>query len=129
MAHRLKPLAEQVIVITGASSGIGLCTARMAAERGASVVLAARSDAVLDEVVQELSNKGARALACAVDVADRQQVQEVAARAIAEFGRIDTWVNDAGVSIYARIDEVNEADARRLFDTNFWGVFNGSLAA
>jgi len=129
MAHRLKPLAEQVIVITGASSGIGLCTARMAAERGASVVLAARSDAVLDEVVQALSKNGAKALACTVDVADRQQVQDVAARAIAEFGRIDTWVNDAGVSIYARLDEVSEADARRLFDTNFWGVFNGSLAA
>ena len=129
MAHRLKPLAEQVIVITGASSGIGLCTARMAAERGASVVLAARSDAVLDALVQELSSNGAKALACTVDVADRQQVQDVAARAIAEFGRIDTWVNDAGVSIYARLDEVSEADARRLFDTNFWGVFNGSLAA
>ncbi len=129
MAYRLKPLAEQVIVITGASSGIGLCTARMAAERGASVVLAARSDAVLDDVVQALSKNGAKALACAVDVADRQQVDDVAARAIAEFGRIDTWVNDAGVSIYARIDEVSEADARRLFDTNFWGVFNGSLAA
>lgn len=129
MANGLKPLAEQVIVITGASSGIGLCTARMAAERGASVVLAARSDAVLDALVQELSANGAKALACTVDVADRQQVQDVAARAIAEFGRIDTWVNDAGVSIYARIDEVSEADARRLFDTNFWGVFNGSLAA
>ncbi|MBB1600431.1 SDR family oxidoreductase [Variovorax sp. UMC13] len=129
MAHRLKPLAEQVIVITGASSGIGLCTARMAARRGASVVLAARSKEVLEEVVHELSVSGAKALACGADVADRRQVEEVAARAIAEFGRIDTWVNDAGVSIYARLDEVSEADGRRLFDTNFWGVFNGSLAA
>ena len=129
MAHRLKPLADQVIVITGASSGIGLCTARMAAARGASVVLSARSQEVLEHVVQELSTSGARALACAADVADRQQLEDVAARAIAKFGRIDTWVNDAGVSIYGRLDEVSEADGRRLFDTNFWGVFNGSLTA
>jgi short-subunit dehydrogenase len=56
-------------------------------------------------------------------------MEEVAARAITEFGRVDTWVNDAGVSIYARLDEVTEADGRRLFDTNFWGRLNGSLAA
>ena len=56
-------------------------------------------------------------------------MQRVAVEAMTHFGRIDTWVNDAGVSIYGRLDEVSEADSRRLFDTNFWGVVNGSLVA
>src|SRR5262249_37640028 len=61
--------------------------------------------------------------------ADRDQVDRVAEAAIDRFGTIDTWVNNAGVSIYGRLDEVTEADSRRVFETNFWGVYNGSLAA
>jgi short-subunit dehydrogenase len=63
------------------------------------------------------------------DVADRDQVQAIADAAMAAFGRIDTWVNNAGVSIYGRLDEVTESDSRRLFDVNFWGIVNGSLVA
>ncbi|HZN67251.1 MAG TPA: SDR family oxidoreductase [Tepidisphaeraceae bacterium] len=63
------------------------------------------------------------------DVADRQQVERVARAAVERFGRIDTWVNNAGLGLYGRLDEVSEADSRRLFDANFWGVVNGSLAA
>jgi short-subunit dehydrogenase len=63
------------------------------------------------------------------DVADRAALQKAARRALDEYGRIDTWVNDAGVSIYGRLDEVSDEDSRRLFETNFWGVVNGSLIA
>jgi short-subunit dehydrogenase len=124
-----KPLHDQVIVITGASSGIGLCTALLAAERGAKLVLAARSEGALENLVDEVTQFGTDAISVIADVGDREQVEAIADAAIAQFGRIDTWINDAGVSIYGRLDEVEEEDSRRLFDTNFWGVVNGSLAA
>lgn len=129
MSNFLKPIDQQVIVITGASSGIGLATAVLAASHGARVVIAARSEDVLADVVNELVAAGAQAAYVVADVADREQVDRIANAAISRFGRIDTWVNDAGVSIYGRLEEVEEEDSRRLFDTNFWGVVNGSLAA
>lgn len=129
MPIKLKPIEAQVIVITGASSGIGLATAIKAAKRGAKVVLAARSDDTLESVARELASRGGDAVAVRCDVSVRADVEALAAKAIESFGRIDTWVNDAGVSIYGRLDEVSDEDSRKLFDTNFWGVVHGSLAA
>lgn len=129
MSVKLKPIDEQVIVITGASSGIGLATVELAAARGAQLVLAARSEEALKAIVDEVNARGGEAIYIVADVGDRSQVEQIAARALAHFGRIDSWVNDAGGSIYGRIEEVSEQDSRRLFDTNFWGVVNGSLAA
>ncbi|MDP9899594.1 SDR family oxidoreductase [Variovorax ginsengisoli] len=129
MASHLRPLAEQIIVLTGASSGIGLCTAQLAAERGARLVLVARSGDVLEQLVAEIAANGGTAIAAIADVADRAQMDEVARIAIAEFGRIDTWINNAGVSVYGRLDQVMDEDHRKIFETNFWGVVNGSLAA
>lgn len=129
MSSSLKPLAQQVMVITGASSGIGLATALDAARAGARVVLAARSGDVLEAIVATLASQGHEAICVHADVAERAQVERVAATAIERFGRIDTWANVAGITIYGRVDEVSEADARRLFDVNFWGMVNGSLAA
>lgn len=126
MATKLKKLADQVIVITGASSGIGLATAEEAVKRGAKVVLAARSKQTLDTVAARL---GANALAVECDVAEQGQVEALARAAVARFGRIDTWVNDAGTGMYGRLDASPDADARRVFDVNFWGVVNGCRAA
>jgi len=125
----LLPLDQQVIVITGASSGIGLCTALLAAERGACVVLAARSASTLKDVATVIRDAGGQALAVPTDVTDRDMVEALAGAAVNEYGRIDTWVNGAGVAIYGRLEEVDEDDSRRLFDINFWGLVNGSLAA
>lgn len=125
----LKPLGQQVVVITGASSGIGLATARMAARAGAKLVLSARSEQTLNSIAQGIRDSGGEAIACVADVGDRAQVETVAQAALERFGHIDTWINDAGVAIYGKLWVASEEDNRRLFDTNFWGVVNGSLAA
>jgi short-subunit dehydrogenase len=129
MTHALKPLEEQVIVITGASSGIGLATALTAAKRGAKVVLSARSEDTLAKVAEQIRSAGGHAAHVVADVGRFEQVQAIAQEAMQRFGRVDTWVNDAAVSIYGRLEEVSLEDSRRLFDTNFWGVVYGSLVA
>ena len=129
MAVHHKPLDQQVMVLTGASSGIGLCTAILAAERGARLVLVARSEDTLQRLVEQIESNGGEAIYVVADVADREQMLHVAQAAVDQYGRIDTWVNDAGVSSYSRLDKISEADSRRIFDTNFWGVVNGSLIA
>ncbi|KAB1073474.1 SDR family oxidoreductase [Methylobacterium planeticum] len=123
---RRKPLREQVIVVTGASSGIGLVTARMAADRGARVVLAARSEAVLARVAEEL---GDRAVHVVADVGRLEDVQAIADKAVATFGGFDTWVNVAGLTVYGPLREIAYEDHERLIQTNLWGTVNGSLVA
>jgi NAD(P)-dependent dehydrogenase (short-subunit alcohol dehydrogenase family) len=125
----LKPVGEQVIVITGASSGIGLATAEMAARRGARVVLTSRDAVDLEQAVERIRAEGGQAIHVAADVADFDAVKRVAAAATREYGGFDTWVNNAGVSIYGRLQDVGLMDARRLFETNYWGVVHGTLAA
>jgi len=83
----------------------------------------------LNDVVQKINSAGGEAIAVEVDVANRDQVQQAADAAISRFGRIDTWVNNAGVAIYGRLHEVSDEDNRRLFETNFWGLVYGSLIA
>jgi short-subunit dehydrogenase len=129
MGISLKPLNEQVIVITGASSGIGLATARAAAKKGAKLLLASRNKEALTEIEQQLSAEGGNVKHIVADVGKREEIQKISDAAIEHFGGFDTWVNNAGVSIYGRLEEVSDEDHHRLFDTNFWGVVYGSLVA
>jgi short-subunit dehydrogenase len=129
MTFKLKKLAEQVVVITGASSGIGLVTARLAAKRGARVVLNARNAEALREVTDEINAQGRKAIYVAGDVGKFEDVQKIAESAIQHFGGFDTWVNNAGVSIYGPILDQSLADHRQLFETNYWGVVHGSMVA
>jgi len=129
MRMRLKKLKDQVIVITGASSGIGLTTAEMAAERGARVVLNARSEADLGAAVARIRQNGGRATYVAGEVADEETMELLARQAVDEFGALDTWVNNAGIGLYGRLEDVAMADKRRLFEVNFWAVVNGCKVA
>lgn len=126
---KLRRIDEQVMVITGATSGIGLTTARMAADQGAQLMLIARNEDALKRLTDEINLNGRRAIYHAADVADEGSLRAAAEKTIREFGRIDTWVNNAGGSIYGRIMDVSIADLRRVFETNVWGVVYGSRIA
>lgn len=129
MKAELKKIDRQVVVITGASSGIGLATAQAAAKAGAKLMLISRNGEALEKIAQNLVDGGADIRWAVADVADEPALAQAAAMAIEQFGRIDTWINNAGVSIFGTNEEVSREDQRRLFETNFWGVVNGSLIA
>lgn len=115
-------------MITGASSGIGRATALAFARQGASVVVAARREGPLHEVATQSQNLGAQALAVPTDVTDEAQVQELARRAIANFGRIDVWVNNAAVTMFAPFEEAPPDAFRRVIETNLFGYIYGTRA-
>ncbi|WP_226011023.1 SDR family oxidoreductase [Halomicrobium salinisoli] len=129
MTPDLRSVEDQVIVITGATSGIGLTTARMAARRGARLVLVARSEDALDDLTHEISEAGGEAVYVATDVSDPEAAGQIVAVAEETYGGFDTWVNGAAQFIYGRLDEVPVNDMREQFETNVWGLLYGSLAA
>jgi NADP-dependent 3-hydroxy acid dehydrogenase YdfG len=129
MSVKLKRVEDQVIVITGATSGIGLATAREAARRGARLVLAARNEEDLAKLAVEIEADGGSALAVPTDVADRDAMDNLRGLALQKFGRIDTWVNNAGISIYGKLRDIDPVEGKRLFDVNFWGVVHGCRSA
>ena len=129
MRVKLKPVAEQVIVITGGSSGNGLATAREAVRRGAAVVLAARNKAALDKIARELRSEGGRVAVCAQDVAAEGSAERIAQAAIDAFGGFDTWVNDAAVTSYGTLEQLGVDEQRRILDVNYFGMLQGCLTA
>jgi NAD(P)-dependent dehydrogenase (short-subunit alcohol dehydrogenase family) len=129
MSIRLKPVEQQVIILTGATSGIGLATAHALADRGARLVLVARNSEALEKVADECRERGGEAVPVTADVGRFDDLERVAQTAIERFGGFDTWINNAGVAIYGTCEDVPLEDHRRLFDTNYWGVVHGSLIA
>lgn len=117
-----------VAIVTGASSGIGMETALALARRGFAVVLAARRAERLAEVARRCQAAGGAAVAAATDVASQRQVEDLVAGAVDRFGRVDVMVNNAGHGVFARVHETTDAQMRRIFDVNFFGVFYGCKA-
>jgi len=118
-----------VVVVTGASRGIGRAAARLFAEHGASVVLAARQREALLTVVAECEQLGGRALAVPTDVADAGAVEELARRAEERFGRIDVWINNAVLLAFGRLEDVQSEANRRVVEANLLGYIHGAQAA
>src|SRR4029450_6267909 len=124
-----KPLSEQVLVVTGASSGLGRAIARLAGERGAKVVVTARNEEALDNCVAEIERSGSEAVAVAGDIADRAAVERGVETAVERFGWLDTYVANAIVTVYAEAERLEEDELRRVWDVNFFGVVQGYWAA
>jgi short-subunit dehydrogenase len=122
-------MKDKVVVVTGASSGIGRATAHAFAKRGASLVLVARSDEALDDVERECADLGVRAIGVSADVGSNAEVEELAARTVRDFGGFDVWVNNAGVLLVGRLDEAPVEDFERVIQTNLLGVAYGSRVA
>lgn len=129
MRANLKPLDQQTLVITGATSGIGLATAQEAVRRGAAVVLAARNKEALEQVAGALQARGGRVAICPADVAEEDDVERIAETALHEFGGFDTWVNNAAAATFGTLEETPRDDHRRAFDVNYFGLVQGSLIA
>lgn len=126
---RLKPIAQQVVVLMGASSGMGRETARRFAQRGARVVVSARSEPGLRSLVDEIQAAGGKAIAVPADVSDFDQVKSVADRAAEVYGRIDTWVHLASVGMWATFEQTTPAEFKRIIDVNLTGQAYGAMAA
>jgi NAD(P)-dependent dehydrogenase (short-subunit alcohol dehydrogenase family) len=124
-----KPLSRQILVVTGASSGLGRAIARQAGERGAKVVVTARNEEALDNCVAEVERAGSEALAVPGDVSDQQQVERVVAEAVERFGRIDTYVANAIVTVYSEAERLEPEELRRVWEVNFFGAVYGYWAA
>ena len=122
-------LRGKVIVITGASAGIGREAARLFAAEGAHVVSAARRADRLAELQHEIEEAGGRCLAVPTDVAERPQVERLRDATLEHFGRIDVWVNNAGYGLVGSVEQTTQDDMRRIWETNYMGVFTGCQVA
>jgi NAD(P)-dependent dehydrogenase (short-subunit alcohol dehydrogenase family) len=123
-----RQIRDSVVVITGASSGIGRATALMLAEQGAKVVVAARNEEALREVCESCGNIGGEALCVPCDVSKEEDVLRLAQRTIQEYGRIDVWVNNAAVSLFGRFEDVPREDWRKVIETNLFGYVYSARA-
>jgi len=121
--------SSQVVVITGASSGIGRATAQAFARRGANLVLAARRAQMLEEAARECEALGGTAITVPTDVTDEAQVQALGRRALERFGRIDVWFNNAGVGAFGRLESIPMDAWRRLIEINLFGYVHGARVA
>jgi len=125
----MSAITGKVVAVTGASSGIGEATARLMAERGAVVVLGARREDRLDELAQDIRDQGGRAVACAVDVTRREDLERLVDRAVTEFGRLDVLVGNAGISKIGPMADLDVDGWSAMIDVNVRGVLHGIAAA
>lgn len=126
---QLKPISQQVVVVVGASSGIGRETALKFAQRGAKVVVSARSQPGIDSLVDEIKSFTGEAIGILADVSDFNQVKAIADKAVEQYGRIDSWVHNAAVELYASFEQTTPEEFKRLIDVNLMGQVYGAMVA
>src|SRR4051794_21773343 len=122
-------IAQRVVVITGASAGVGRATAQAFARRGASIGLLARGRDGLEGARRDVESLGGRGLVLPTDVADADAVEAAAEAVETEFGPIDVWVNDAMVSVFSPVKEMKAEEYRRVTEVTYLGYVHGTLAA
>src|SRR5437868_5436446 len=122
-------ISGSVIVVTGAASGIGRATSLALAHKNAKLVLAVRNDEVISDLLAECDQLGAEPIVVKVDTAEREQVDEVARKAIEAYGTIDAWINNAACFMVGRFDQVPPDDYHRLLEINVLGYMHGARAA
>src|SRR2546429_6519547 len=128
-AMEMSNITDKVVVITGASSGIGESTAKLLAKQGAKVVLGARRSNRIDAVVQEISASGGKAIGFATDVTKRAEVEALIQGAVDGFGRVDVLLNNAGIMPIAPIEALKVDEWDRQIDVNIKGLLYGVAAA
>lgn len=128
MVH-LKPIEQQVVVVVGASSGIGREAALQFAQRGAQVIVAARSEVGLLSLTEEIERAGGEATSITADVSDFQQVKAIADKALEIYGRIDTWVQASGTGLVAPFKDITPEEFKRVIDVNLMGQVHGAMVA
>ncbi|MUG96403.1 SDR family NAD(P)-dependent oxidoreductase [Scytonema sp. UIC 10036] len=126
---QLKPIHQQVVAVVGASSGIGRETAFKFAQRGAKVMVAARSESGLKSLVEEIQSFGGEAAYVVADVSDFEQVKAIADKTVALYGRLDTWVHAAATGVLARFDQITPEEFQRVIDVTLMGQVHGAMAA
>ncbi|MDB9377512.1 SDR family oxidoreductase, partial [Nodularia sphaerocarpa] len=126
---QLKPINQQVVAVVGASSGIGRETALKFAQRGAKVVVSARSEPGLKSLVEEIRSLGGEAIYTIADVSDFQQVKAIADKTVAEYGHLDTWVHTAATGIIAPFEKITPEEFERVVDVTLMGQVYGAMAA
>ncbi|MBI4780102.1 MAG: SDR family oxidoreductase [Oscillatoriophycideae cyanobacterium NC_groundwater_1537_Pr4_S-0.65um_50_18] len=126
---QLKPIAQQVVVVVGASSGIGRETALLFAQQGAKVVISARSEPGLSSLADEIRQAGGEVTIVTADVSIVEQVKAIADKAIAIYGRIDTWVHASATSVFSTFDRLTPEEFKRVIDVNLMGQVYGAMVA
>lgn len=129
MKIKLKPISEQVVVVFGASSGIGRLTALDFARKGAKVVAAARSESGLASLVKEITQNGGEAFYVTADAANFEQVEAVADRTFERYGRLNTWVHVAGTIVFATFEQTTPEEFKRVIEVNLLGQAYGAMSA